>query len=229
MLAGEFELLVGRGAGDDTGAHDLADLDGGEPGAAGGAEHDQRFAGLEPGAYPQRIERRAVGDGEARGAVEIERVGDLHQDIRRHRDCFACRAPAGIAHHPVAGRHIGHARADAFDNSGEFRRGRERKRRLVLIFAGDDQRVEEIQRRGFDAHHGFAGSGVRLGHINEFEFVGRAELAAENGFHAEFISGFSGFGHARVEECAAQPAEGKPQPRLHRAERQFRARGNFCV
>ena len=97
----------------------------------------------------------------------------------------------------------------------------------MLIFAGDDQRVEEIQRRGFDAHHGLAGSGLRLGQIPQFELVGRTELAAENGFHAELISGFSGFGHARLKERAAQPAERKPQPRLHRTERHVCARGNL--
>ena len=42
----EGELFVGRGAGDDAGAHELADLDRGEAGAAGGAEHRQRLARL---------------------------------------------------------------------------------------------------------------------------------------------------------------------------------------
>ncbi len=172
MLAGKCELLVRRGAGDDARAHDLADLDGGEPGAAGGAEHDQRLAGLELGAHAQRIERRAIGDGEAGGAVEIESVRDFDQKVRRHRDRFARRAPADIAHHPVAGSDIGHAGADALDDAGEFRRRRKRKRRLVLIFAGDDQRVEEIERGRLDAHHGLAGSGLRLRDVGEFKFVG---------------------------------------------------------
>ena len=55
VLAGEGELVVRGRAGDDARAHDLADLDRREPGAAGGAEHGQRFAGFEFGALSQRV------------------------------------------------------------------------------------------------------------------------------------------------------------------------------
>src|SRR5579862_3811137 len=88
-----------------------------------------------------------------------------------------------MTHDAVARRELGHARADTLDDAGEFRRRREWKRRLVLIFAGDDQRVEKVQRRGLDPHHGLARSGLRFGDVGELEFVGGAEMSAENSFH----------------------------------------------
>ena len=126
----------------------------------------------------------------AGGAVEIEPVRHLYELLRRNGNRFACRAPADIAHDTVAWGDAGDAGADALDHAGEFRRRRKRKRRLVLIFAGDDQRVEEIQRRRLYAHHRFARAGVRLVDVGQFKFVGGAEMGTEDGFHARFISGF---------------------------------------
>ena len=96
----------------------------------------------------QRMQRGAVDHRDAGGAVEVERVGDLHHALRGDRDLLARRAEAAIAEHAVARRQARHARADALHHAGEFGGGRERKRRLELVFAGDDQRVEEIERRG---------------------------------------------------------------------------------
>ena len=121
MGAGEGELFFGRGAGDDARAHDLADLDCGEAGAARGAEHDERLAGFELAALPQAIKRGGIGHGEAGGAVEIEIVRKLHQLLGAGGEAFARRAPAGGAHHAVAGSKIRHAFADAVDDAGEFR------------------------------------------------------------------------------------------------------------
>ena len=90
----------------------------------------------------------------------------------------------------------------------------------MLIFTGNDQGVEEVQCGCLDPHHGLAGTGDWLRQIGEFKFVGGAELAAENGFHAELISGF---GHSGINEAAAQAGEGKPQAGFHRAERQLHA------
>src|SRR5262249_49582421 len=39
--------------------------------------------------------------------------------------------------------------------SGELRGRRERQCRLGLVLAGNDQRVEEVERRRLDPHHGF--------------------------------------------------------------------------
>src|SRR6185295_16954709 len=84
--AGERHLLVGRGAGDDARAHLAADLDGGEPDAAGSAEHRQRLARLHLRAVLERMVGGAVGDGERRRALEVETGGDLDQMAGAYRD-----------------------------------------------------------------------------------------------------------------------------------------------
>ena len=53
----------------------------------------------------------------------------------------------------------------------------------MLVFAGDDQIVEEVQRRRLDAHHGFARPGHRVGDVGKFKVVGGAVTGAEQGFH----------------------------------------------
>ena len=72
MGACEGELVVAAGAGDHARAHQLAELDRREADAAGGAEHRERLAGLEMRAVGERVVARAIGDGEAGRAVEIE-------------------------------------------------------------------------------------------------------------------------------------------------------------
>ena len=78
-------------------------------------------------------------------------------------DFLARRAPAAIADDAVARREAGDVRTDAFNGAGEFRPRRERIFRLVLVLAGDDQEIEEIQRGGLDPDHGLSGPGDRVG------------------------------------------------------------------
>ena len=133
------------------------------------------------------MQRRAVGDGEAGGAVEIQAGRQRNELLGGERDLLARGAPADIADDAVAGRKPGDAGADAFDLAGEFGGGREREGRLVLVFAGDDQGVEEIQRRRLDAHHRFARPGRGVGNVGKFEVVGGAVTGAEQGFHGGSI------------------------------------------
>ena len=183
MRLGEFELLVRRGAGDHLQPHQLAEFAGRKTGAAGGAEHRQGLAGLRAGAIFQRMQRGAVDDDDAGGAIEIQIVGNLHDRVRRQRDLFARAVMAAGRHHAVADLQVGDAGADALDHARDFGRRRERKRRLDLVLALDHQDVEEIQRRGLDRDHGLARAGHRIGHIGQHEIVGSAILRAENGFH----------------------------------------------
>ena len=76
-----------------------------------------------------------------------------------------------------------HAFADALDHTGKLAPGRERKGRLGLVLAGNDQRVEEIKPHCLDLGHDFAGRRHGLGNLGEHELVGRAKALAENGFH----------------------------------------------
>ena len=57
----------------------------------------------------------------------------------------------------------------------------------MLVFAGDDQRIEEIERRGFDAHDGLARARGGRWDVGKLEFLGRAEMRAEDGFHGELV------------------------------------------
>ena len=88
-----------------------------------------------------------------------------------------------IADDAVAGSKAGDAGPQAFDFTGEFGGGREREGRLMLVLARNDKRVEEIQRRGFDADHRLARSGGGFGDIGKRELVRRAVVGAEQGFH----------------------------------------------
>ena len=139
--------------------------------------------GFQAGAIFQRMQRGAVDDDDAGGAIEIQIVGNLDDGIRRQRDLFARAIVAAGRHHAVADLQVGDASADAFDHARDFRRRRKRKRRLDLVFALDHQQVEEIQRRRLDRDHGLAGSGHGIGHLGQHEIVGAAILRAENGFH----------------------------------------------
>ena len=77
--------------------------------------------------------------------------------------CARRGAEIGVAHDAVAGREPGHARADALDHAGELAARRKRKRRLDLVLAGDDQRVEEIQARRRDLGDDLAGPATGSG------------------------------------------------------------------
>ena len=83
------------------------------------------------------------------------------------------------------------AGAEAFDFAGEFGGGRKRERRLVLVFAGDDQGVEKVQRRRLDAHQDFARPRRGLGDVGEFKVVGGPVTGAEQGFHGGSV-GYTG-------------------------------------
>ena len=128
-------------------------------------------------------------------AVGVEPRGHFRQPFRGDGELLPRRAPARIADDAVARGKPGHAFAQALDGAGEFRARRKRKRRLVLVLAGDDQQVEEIQRRGFDPHHGLARPGHRVRQVGDRQVLRLAGPVQSNAFMAEnfqVLSGFSG-------------------------------------
>ena len=183
MLARKGELLGRRGASDDARAENFSKLDRGEAGAAGRPEHGEAFAGFELRAVFERVERRAVRHGQAGRALEIEPFRDLDEALGLRGQPLARRAGADMAEHAVPAREPVDARPDALDHTGKFRRRRERERRLVLVLAGDDQRVEEIQRRRLDGDDRLARAGNGIGQLAELEIVGTAEAGTQDGFH----------------------------------------------
>src|SRR5262249_1182368 len=83
----------------------------------------------------------------------------------------------------IAHLQVGHAGADALDDSCDFRSRRKREGRLDLVLALDHQDVEEIQRRCLDRNDSLARPRHRIGHIRQHEIGGLAVLRAEDGFH----------------------------------------------
>ncbi|MGX1348832.1 hypothetical protein AB7M49_002408 [Bradyrhizobium elkanii] len=129
------------------------------------------------------MQRGAVDDDDAGGAVVVEVVGNLHDRIRRQRDLVARTVVAAGSDDAIADLQVSDAGTDAFDHAGNLGGRRERERRLDLVLALDHQDVEEIQRRRLDRDHGFAGTRHRIGHVSQHEIVGLTVLRAEDGFH----------------------------------------------
>ena len=103
VLARDGEFLGAARGGDDPRAHLLADLDRGQPDPAGGAEHQQRLAGLQMAAMGQREMRRAVGDRKRGGGDEIHRVRDRHDRAGVDRDLLGiAAAEAQHREHPLS-------------------------------------------------------------------------------------------------------------------------------
>src|SRR5262245_41720891 len=144
VCAGKGELVVGRGAGDHARAHLASNLDSGKPDAAGSPEHGQSLARAHQRPVLERMVSRAIGDGQRCSAIEIE-IGRQPDDVvGGDRRAFARGVKIGVAHDAVAGLECINSRADAFDHARELAARREWKRRLGLVLAGDDERLETI-------------------------------------------------------------------------------------
>ena len=125
----------------------------------------------------------AVGDADAGGDL----VGDPRRDRDhgRGRDCdlFSCAAISDIGGDPVTRLEARHTAADAFDDAGYLARGRERQFGLRLVFSPCNQRVEEVQRRGFDLDDDLVRAGGRLGNVAYDDTLRAIEALAKRGFH----------------------------------------------
>ena len=115
--------------------------------------------------------------------IEVEAVRQLDQPLGLGDDPFARRARPEVAEHAIPAAESRNARSYALDDPGEFRRGRERERRLVLIFAGDDQRVEKVERGGLHRDDRLSLASDRIGQIFELEVVRTAEAGTQDRFH----------------------------------------------
>ena len=100
------------------------------------------------------------------------------------------RAPAKSerAHDPVADREPLGAGPDLGHSSRKFGGGRKRRLRLELIFALDDEGVEEIQRGIGDIHQHLALARDRRLDVFELERLRRAKRGAYKGFHLQLRS-----------------------------------------
>src|SRR5437899_139688 len=138
--------------------------------------------GISPAAKPT-TRWRPSQPSERGGAIEVEIGGNFDDVVRRYRRAFTRGVEIGVAHDAVAAREGSDAGADALDHAGKLAAGRERKRRLGLILAGDDEGVEEVQSDRDDLGDDLARCWRGVGNVAEHEVVGGAEALAENGFH----------------------------------------------
>ena len=182
-LPAEGKLVVGRRAGDHARAHQLADLDRREAGAAGGAEHRERLAGFELGAVLQRVQRRAVDHRDAGGAVEVERVGDLHHALRGDRDLLARRAEAAIAEHAVAGAKPVTPAPTLSTTPANSEAGENGNGGLNWYLPAMISVSKKLSAADLTATTTSPAARHRIGQVVEFEIVRAAEARAENGFH----------------------------------------------
>src|SRR5262249_12610794 len=136
VCADEGELVVGRRAGNHARAHLAANLDSGKPDAAGSPEHGQGLPRAHQRPVLERMVSRAIGDGQRRGAIEIEIGRQLDDVVGGDRRSFARGVKIGVAHDAVAGLECINSRADAFDHARELAARRERKGWLGLVLAG---------------------------------------------------------------------------------------------
>ena len=124
----------------------------------------------------QRMDGRAVDDRDAGRAIEVEIVRHLHELSALTAICSRARHSRDSR---ARGRRlkVRHAGADAFHHPGEFGGRRKREGRLDLVFAGDDQRVEEIKRRGRLATTTRRPGRLRVGNVSSVEIVRAAGVA----------------------------------------------------
>ena len=125
----------------------------------------------------------AVGDRDAGGGLVADAIGDGDEHVGLDGDLLACAAEARIAADAHAGFHVAHARADAFHDAGDLGHGREGQRRLVLVFAARQQRIEEVEGGGLDAHDGLAGARHGIGQILDDDGIGTIERLAKGSLH----------------------------------------------
>ena len=187
--AREGELVGRRRAGDHPRAHQLADLDRREPDAAGGAEHRERLAGAQLRAVLQRIERGAVGDDQAGGALEVEPVRQLHQPVGRDRDLLARRAVADVGRargRPAARR--SRPAPTLSTSPANSAAGENGKAGLVWYLPAMISVSKKLSAAARTAHHRLAVGRHRIGQIADLELIGPAVAGAENGFHRAVIA-----------------------------------------
>ena len=123
--------------------------------------------GLRCGAILQAMQRRAVGDGDARRDLVADAVGNRNRVLCLGDDLLAAAIAADKGHDPLPRLELGDVGAQALDHAGDLRSRREGKRRGDLVFVAQHERIEEVEadRRHSDEH--IAGPRARLRHLLE--------------------------------------------------------------
>ena len=187
-IAADGELLGGGRRGDHPCAHQLAELDGGEADVAGGAEHEERLAGLESTAVVEAVVARAVGVAETRRLGVAHVLRELAGRTRPDEDLL--REAAHEQRIPDDALTEGEA-LDVGSELGHDARGlaprHEGQRRLELVFVLDHQRIGKGHGRRPRLDHELAGPGRGIGSLLEHELLRRTELPTNDGSHGDLL------------------------------------------
>lgn len=181
--------LTGRQAGcasgsrDYTRTHVLAQFDRCQSDTTGRTQYQQRFASTQFGPILQCMKGRAIGHAKGGSMVEIDARWQQQQVLHRDCDLAGKGAEGGDGRHRIAGLEAGDARTDRLHDAGQLGAGCERQRRLVLIFALDDQAVGKVHPGGTHRHHHLAFTRLWRGQVLKAQGLRRTVLAAQQCLH----------------------------------------------
>lgn len=156
-----LQLFRATGAGNDRGAHQLANLHRRQADAARRAENEQRFTGLQARPVIKGDVASAIGDLEGGGVDEIHRLGDGHGTIRRKTAVFGQPALSAEDGHTCSGGGAVGIRPQCRNGACDFHSKGERGLGGILIFAFDHQEIGEVQAAGADLYGDFTHAGLR--------------------------------------------------------------------
>ena len=175
------EPSFGACAGDDAGPEKFADLDGRQPDAASGAEHEKRLSGLKA---------RAVAEGEIGSAVcHQERgrmlarhpLGNRDAGRRRRADLFRIAPMAAEGRNARSRRRAVRVRTQFGHFSCNFKPRNEWILRTLLVATRHHQGVREVDPAGGDPDSRFSGAGHGRG-----TFCHRQAGARRFGLHRDY-------------------------------------------
>jgi hypothetical protein len=124
------------------------------------------------------VQPGAVGDCKTGGLLVGDAVGHPHEALRTDGRYLPACARARKTGDALADTPAADAFAESSDRAAELRARRKRQRRFHLVAVGDDERVEEIQRRDAHPHKHLARCGSRFGNVLHDERFGPTESAA---------------------------------------------------
>ncbi len=183
LAPAEFELLVGRRGGDDARAELLGDLQGREPHAAGGAEHEHGLAGAQGGAVHERVVGGAVRVEKAGGDLEGHFVGQAKALLGGGDDPLGEAAEADEGHDAVADARTLGALADRRHHARDLAAGREGQGRLELVEVLNREQIGEVHPRRLDVENELAPPRHRPFDLAPGEFGGGAEALTHDRAH----------------------------------------------
>ena len=181
VLARDARFLFGRYGAEHVRAEHLRHLHDETAGAARRRVHQAGVASLQRKRGMRQVMRRHALQQGRGGGREVHVVGNLHKLRRGHHGVFGVRAAHGAVGHAVAGRDLGHRRADGFDRAGGLLANGQGE--VGFVKSGAEIDVDEIDAGGGDAHQRLVSGGLRNRKFHQLQLFRAARLLHLNGFH----------------------------------------------